>query len=147
MGVGCGEPVANEAPILDSVEAPFTVPLRAATYAIPVTLLFHDNDFEAVTRVRYRLPPNIDAIVDVPTPNPTRESARVTLLIRAADIGNENENELIPSAQSDRDNAAGREETHDAPKGRRNRTRLLQISVVDARGAESLPQPRALRLD
>jgi len=83
-GVGCTTPSANDAPIIDSVEAPLVVSARNGTYAIPVTILFHDLDGEVVTHVRYRLDPMIDTVVDIPMPNPTRESAELTLLIPAS---------------------------------------------------------------
>ena len=114
-GVACGEP-SNSAPIIDSVEAPLVVSERNGTYAIPVTVLFHDNDREAVTHVRYQLAPGIEGMVEVPAPNPTRESTVVTIVIPAS--------------------------THQD-----GRARMLQLSLIDGRGGESLPQSSPVTLD
>lgn len=83
FGAGCSES-ANDAPILDSVNAPLVVDAKDGTYAIPVTILFHDNDNEVVTHVRYRVGTKVDAMLDIPTPNPTRQSAEVTLVLPAS---------------------------------------------------------------
>src|ERR1044071_5055843 len=81
--VGCADSV-NDAPIIDSVEAPLVVTERNGAYAIPVTVLFHDNDGEAVTHLRYQLAPGVEGTIDVPAPNPTRESTVVTIVIPAS---------------------------------------------------------------
>lgn len=84
FGTGCSQAIANEAPILDSVDAPLVVDAKDGSYAIPLTILFHDNDNEVVTHVRYRVGTTIDAVIDIPTPNPTRQSAEVTILLPAS---------------------------------------------------------------
>lgn len=84
FGVGCSGPIANDAPILDSVDAPLAVDARDGTYAIPMTILFHDNDHETVTHVRVRVGNKHDAMLDIPTPNPTRQSAEVTVVLPAS---------------------------------------------------------------
>ncbi|MBS2016278.1 MAG: hypothetical protein JST00_25570 [Deltaproteobacteria bacterium] len=84
FAAGCSTELANDAPILDSVDAPMTAVPQGCTYAIPMTILFHDNDHEVVTHVRYRVGTTIDAMVDIPTPNPTRQSAEITLVLPAA---------------------------------------------------------------
>jgi len=150
LAIGCGEASANDAPIIDSVEAPLVVKEKDGAYAIPVTLLFHDNDSEAVTRLHYRLPPNIDRIIDVPAPNPTRESAEITLVIPAADLDGD-----LPSTRSSRTDGSGNhvddaKEHDEAKQGRgksRARARALELSVVDYRGAESLPASSTVTLD
>jgi len=106
----------NDAPIIDSVEAPLVVSAQDGAYAVPVTVLFHDNDREAITHVHYQLAPGVEGTVEVPAPNPNRESTVVTIRIPA-------------SAHGD------------------GRTRALQLSVIDGRGAESLPQTSPLTLD
>ena len=78
---------ANDAPIIDSVEAPQVVRAQNGAYAVPVTVLFHDNDREAVTHVRYQLAPGVEGTVEVPAPNPGRESAVVTIMIPASAHG------------------------------------------------------------
>lgn len=107
---------ANDAPIIDSVEAPLAVSAQHGAYAVPVTVLFHDNDREAVTHVHYELAPGVEGTVEVPAPNPTRESTMITIMIPA-------------SAHGD------------------GRARSLRLSVIDGRGAESLPQISPLTLD
>ena len=61
--VACGDQSSNKAPIIDSVDAPLVVTPQDGMYSIPVTLLFHDNDGEAITRLHYRLPPNVDGMM------------------------------------------------------------------------------------
>ena len=144
LALACGDVTENDAPIIDSVEAPLVVKERGGAYAIPVTVLFHDNDGEAVTHVRYRLPPNIDGIIDVPAPNPTLESAEVTIVIRAADVDGDPQ-----TTRSHNDGNVDRDDD-DAKRDRdrpRSRVRSLQLSIVDYRGAESLPQSSTVTLD
>jgi hypothetical protein len=114
--IACSAETANDAPIIDSVEAPLVVTEQNGSYAIPVTVLFHDNDGEAVTHLRYQLAPGVEGTIDVPAPNPTRESTVVTIVIPAS--------------------------THQD-----GRARMLQLSVIDGRGAESLPQGSPVTLD
>lgn len=149
FAIACSEPSANDAPIIDSVEAPRVVREKDGTYEIPVTLLFHDNDGEAITHLRYRLPPNIDGMIDVPAPNPTRESAQVTIIINAADLDGE-----VPSTRSrsegDEKDGVDAKEDDEAKHGRgksRSRARALELFVVDYRGAESLPASSTVTLD
>lgn len=115
VAIACGDP-SNSAPIIDSVEAPLVVTERNGAYAIPVTVLFHDNDREAVTQVRYQLAPGVEGMIEVPAPNPARESTVVTIVIPASTH-------------------------HDG------RARTLQLSLIDGRGAESLPQASPVTLD
>ena len=132
--LACGEQTANDAPIIDSVEAPLVVSERNGAYEIPVTLVFHDNDGEAVTRLHYRLPPNIDGMMDVPSPNPTHESAQLTIVIPVSALDATTDT----SVSAKRDDGKG--EHHDDARGRdkdRGHARAFQLSVVDGRGAES----------
>ena len=152
--VACGDQTANDAPIIDSVEAPLVVSAKNGEYVIPVTVLFHDNDGEAITRLRYRLPPNIDGMVDLPEPNPTRESALVTIVIQAAalegntalstrvdDLGDDGKD-----GNDDRGGSAegGRDRSRDDA---RHKPRSLQLSIVDGRGAESSPTSSTVTLN
>lgn len=135
VAFACGATMANDPPIIDSVEAPLVVAEQNDIYAIPVTLVFHDNDGEAVTHLHYRLLPNIDGIVDVPAPNPTRQSAEVTVVIRAAEL----DGDIAPTrSRTGRDDRGEGEDEREKGKPR-SRTRTLQLSIVDDRGAESLP--------
>lgn len=155
--VACAVESPNDAPIIDSVEAPLAVTAVNGTYRIPVTVLFHDLNGEAVTRVRYRLPPTIDGFVDVTSPNPTRESAQVIIVIPAAALDDDAES-TADSTIALRDDGDGRGEGRDddkraddevkrPPHGKgRGRTRSLQLSIVDGRGAESLPQSSTVTL-
>ena len=153
--VACAAESPNDAPIIDSVEAPLLVSASNGTYRIPVTVLFHDLNGEAVTRVRYRLPPNIDGFVDVTSPNPTRESAQVIIVIPAAALDSDAESAAdgTIALRDDRDGRSDdkRAEDDDKREGSRSkgrvRTRALQLSIVDGRGAESLPQSRTVTLD
>jgi hypothetical protein len=151
FATGCGDVTENSPPIIDTVEAPLVVSEHDGAYAIPVTVLFHDNDGEAVTHLRYRLPPNIDGMIDVPAPNPTRESAAVTIIVRADDLDGE-----VPTTRSqstsDDDGRTGNDarsegETKRGRDRSRSRPRVLQLSIIDYRGAESLPQSSSVTLD
>ncbi len=79
---GCASPT-NDAPILDYVDSPLVVTAEHGSYTIPVSVGYHDNHSDVVTRVRYRLRPSIDEIVDIKTPIPTCETADVVLVIPA----------------------------------------------------------------
>jgi hypothetical protein len=145
--LACGAQTSNDAPIIDSVEAPLVVKEQNGSYTIPISLLFHDNDGEAITRLRYRLPPNIDGMVDVPAANPSRESAEVIIVIKAADLdGNTSDDVSVRGANQD----DARQAKDDREHGRghdRNRARALQLTVVDGRGAESRPMTSTVTLD
>jgi len=148
--VACGDQSSNAAPIIDSVDAPLVVSEQNGSYAIPITVLFHDNDGEAITRIHYRLPPNVDGMIDVPVPNPNVESAQLTIVIKASDLDgtpandvsvkgqNQTDDPHIAQAQDDRDHGRGED---------RNRTRALELRIVDGRGAESLPLSSTVTLD
>lgn len=147
--VACGDQTANDAPIIDSVDAPVVVTAQKdGSYAIPVTVLFHDNDGEAITRLHYRLPPDIDGMIDVPEPNPTRESALVTIVISAAALaGNTPLSTRADDHASDgRDSSAegGRDRSRDDA---RHQPRSLQLTIVDGRGAESLAASSTVTLN
>lgn len=147
---GCGQPMENDAPIIDSVEAPLQVREYEGTYTIPIALLFHDNDIEAVTHVRYRFPPNIDGMIGVPAANPTKESARLTIVINAADLdGDDGKGGTVPGLTSNgekrEDDAKRQSEGGTRTRGRGKRT--LELSIIDGRGAESRPQSSVVTLD
>ena len=142
--VACGDQTANDAPIIDSVDAPLVVTERDGAYAIPVTVLFHDNDGEAITRLRYRLPPDIDGMVDVPAPNPTKESALVTIVIPASAL--EGNTALSTRVDEHGNDERGKSADRDRQAGRRQ-PRSLQLTIVDGRGAESLPTTSTVTLD
>ena len=152
--VACGDESSNAAPIIDSVDAPPVVAEQNGTYTIAVTMLFHDNDGEAITRVHYTLPPNIDGVVDVPRPNPDAQSAEVMIVIKAADLdGTPAQNVAVkgqppaPDSQAAQD-AAKAEDDREHGRGQdRNRARALELRIVDGRGAESLPLSSTVTLD
>jgi hypothetical protein len=151
LAVACGDTTENDAPIIDSVEAPLVVKEIDGAYAIPVTVLFHDNDGEAVTHLRYRLPPNIEGIIDVPSPNPSLESAVITIVIRAKDVDADQPTTRSQSGHGDDDKndksgKDGDDDKHGSARPR-SRARALQLSIVDYRGAESLPQSSTVTLD
>ena len=152
--VACGDQSANAAPIIDSVDAPLVVTEQNGTYAIPVTVLFHDNDGEAITRLHYRLPPNVDGMIDVPVPNPNVESTQLTIVIKASDLDGapahdvsvkgENQTEDSHAAQA----AAQAQDDREHGRGKdRNRARALELRIVDGRGLESLPLSSTVTLN
>lgn len=152
--IACGDQGSNAAPIIDSVDAPPVVTEQNGTYAIPITVLFHDNDGEAITRVHYRLPPNVDGMVDVPVVNPDIESAQVTIVIKASDLDGTPANAVSVKDQNQADDpraaAAAAQAQDDRDHGRgqdRNRARALELRIVDGRGAESLPLSSTVTLD
>jgi hypothetical protein len=91
--VGCASP-SNDAPIIDYVDSPLVVTAEHGSYTIPVSLGFHDNDSEVVTRVHYRLPPSIDEIIEIKTPIPTSQSADVVIVIPAPMPGSSDVHQL-----------------------------------------------------
>lgn len=132
--VACSAEAVNAAPIIDSVDSPLVVKERDGVYEIPITILFHDSDSEAVTGLRYRLsPPDVSGTVDVSPPNPTRQSAHVTIVLPV---------EVLVSDSLDKDRK------DDKKHGKGNaEPRTLEITVVDSRGAESLAAYRPITLD
>ena len=80
LAIGCAAQ-GNDAPILDFVDSPIVVSAGNGEYRVPITIGFHDNDSDLVTRVHYRLPPSIDEIVEITTPIPTRQTADVVLVL------------------------------------------------------------------
>src|SRR5688572_30638866 len=86
FGAACSDGPQNDAPIIDFVDSPLVVSAENGTYAIPMTIGFHDNNGEVVTHVRYRALPAFDSIVEIHAPLPTRESAFVTLELPALDL-------------------------------------------------------------
>jgi len=147
--VACADSV-NDAPIIDSVEAPLVVRERNGAFAIPVTVLFHDNDSEAITHVRYRLrgeaAREVEGIVDVPAPNPTLESAQVTIVIPASEL--EDDSTTIAGYNNDDERGAkmSDEAKRDHARNKGRGRRALQLIIVDGRGAESLPQSSTVTL-
>ena len=146
--VACADSV-NDAPIIDSVEAPLVVSERNGTYSIPVTVLFHDNDSEAITQVRYRLAGDtardVEGILDVPAPNRTLESAQLTIVIPSSEL--EDDSTTIAGYKDDErgpkmSDEAKRERARNRGRGRR----ALQLIIIDGRGAESLPQSSTVTL-
>ncbi len=114
--VACnGDEETNRAPIIDSVESPETVLERSGSYEIPILVLFHDNDREAITHLRYRLKgTKVEGMVELPAPNPTRESAEVRIVLsKAACAGGGN--------------------------GKGSSKHNLEITLIDSRGSESHP--------
>lgn len=95
FSIGCGAGTApNDAPILDNVESPLVVAEEHGVYRVPVTVFFHDHDREVITHVRYRMVPSLDRVIAIEVPNPTRESAEVTLEIPAAACGDKDTHAL-----------------------------------------------------
>ena len=150
LALACGDVTVNDAPIIDSVEAPLVVTAKNGSYAIPVTVLFHDNDGEAITRLHYRIVPDIDGMVDVPAPNPTRESALVTIVIPASALdsnGTTLTTRVDDRGADGRGGNAGSGDRDGSREARRHQPRSLQLSIVDGRGAESLPTSSNVTLD
>jgi hypothetical protein len=148
--VACGDQSSNAAPIIDSVDAPLVVSEQNGAYAIPITVLFHDNDGEAITRIHYRLPPNVDGMIDVPVPNPNVESAQLTIVIKASDLDGTPANDVSVKGENQAADAHAAQAQDDRDHGRgadRNRARALELRIVDGRGAESLPLSSTVTLD
>jgi hypothetical protein len=147
--IACSAQTDNERPIIDSVNAPLRVSEQNGAYAIPVTLLFHDNDGEAITRLHYKLPPNVDATMDVPAPNPNSQSTQVTIVIPVAALDGTPDDTALNAKHDDGKTVGSKKDDSDV--AHQPRTHLgtygLQISVVDGRGAESVVFPSSVTLD
>jgi hypothetical protein len=147
--VACTNSSTNDAPVIDSVEAPLVVSEQNGAYTIPVTVLFHDVDRDVITHVRYRLGPTIEGTIDVPSANPTRESAVVAIVIAQTALDEEAEQTTLTSADgkrppTDTDRAATGGQGR---AGGRGQVRTLQLSILDGRGAESRTQSSTVTLD
>lgn len=147
--VACSGETANDAPIIDSIESPVVARANDGSYAITVGVFFHDNDGEAVTRLHYRLLPDIDGFVDLPEANPTRQSTLVTLVIPAAALeGNQALSTRADDRGSDGHGSSSNGAGHDRPRDdSRRQPRTLQLMIVDGRGAESLPTSSTVTLN
>lgn len=116
FSVACTSETSNDAPILDYVDSPLVVTAENGSYAIPLTIGFHDNNGEVVTHVRARsIAPSFDEIIEIRNSLPTRETAALTLVLPAS----------VPISEANRQ---------------------LEITIIDGRGAESLPLPRTITL-
>lgn len=138
LAFGCSAPQVNDVPIIDSVEAPAVVQAKNGNYEIPILITFHDNDREAVTHVRYRLEGTpAEGMIDVPMPNPQRESLWVTVVVAKEAC------EPL-SDKSDKSERSEKRSRRDPESGRQRRS--LELTLVDARGGESRPHPQLVEL-
>lgn len=73
----------NNAPVIDSVDAPTSVSAAEGLYHIPVTMLWSDPDGDAIAKVRYQIPEaKLDRSKDAPAGT---DSVGVKLDILASD--------------------------------------------------------------
>jgi hypothetical protein len=80
-------PVPNRAPVIDGVEASAEVAVSAGRYVTPVKVSFHDDDNDAVTKIRLRIPDgNYDETTTVQGAAPQAKSATLTMDFDAATV-------------------------------------------------------------
>lgn len=114
----CSDSPQNDPPIIDFVDSPQAVSAQHGSFAIPMTIGFHDHNGEVITHVHYRMAPSIEGTIEIETPLPTRESADITI--------------VLPASL--------------ATSGATAERRELEITIIDGRGAPSLPLTREVRL-
>lgn len=108
-------PPENRPPVIDGVDAPPQVTLAATgNYEVPFKIAFHDDDKDAVTKIRVRVKDStVDITGSVSNPTPQAVAAQGAFAFQGT-----------------------------APKA----TYEMLMSVIDARGAESLPVVHAVTL-
>lgn len=108
-------PPQNRPPVIDGIDAPLQVSLAASgNYEVPFKVSFHDDDKDAVTKIRVRVKDSpVDITGAVSNPTPEAVAAQGAFAFQGS-----------------------------APKA----TYEMQMSVIDARGAESLPIVHAVTL-
>ena len=108
-------PPENHPPVIDGVDAPLQVSLAATgNYEVPFKVSFHDDDKDAITKIRVRVKDStVDITGAVSNPTPEAVAAQGAFAFQGS-----------------------------APKA----TYEMQMSVIDARGAESLAVVQAITL-
>jgi hypothetical protein len=80
-------PVPNRPPVIDGVEASAEVAASGGRYVTPVKVSFHDDDNDAVTKIRLRIPDgNYDESTLVQNAAPQAKSATLTMDFDAATV-------------------------------------------------------------
>lgn len=91
--VACGgesegtAPVPNRPPVVDAVDASAEVAASGGRYVTPVKVSFHDDDNDAVTRIRLRIPKGgYDESTVIQGAVPQAKSATLTMDFDAATV-------------------------------------------------------------
>ena len=91
--VACGgdaegtAPVPNRPPVVDAVDASAEVAASGGRYVTPVKVSFHDDDNDAVTRIRLRVPNGgFDESTVIQGAVPQAKSATLTMSFDAATV-------------------------------------------------------------
>lgn len=80
-------PVPNRPPVVDAVEASAEVAASGGRYVAPVKVTFRDDDNDAVTKIRLRIPDgNYDETTDIQGAVPQAKSATLTMDFDAATV-------------------------------------------------------------
>jgi hypothetical protein len=80
-------PVPNRPPVVDGVEASAEVAASGGRYVTPVKVTFHDDDNDAVTKIRLRIPDgNYDETTTIQGAVPQAKSATLTMDFDAATV-------------------------------------------------------------
>lgn len=80
-------PVPNRAPVVDGVDASAEVAVSAGRYATPLKVSFHDDDNDAVTKMRLRIPDGgYDETTAIQGAVPEAKSATLTMDFDAATV-------------------------------------------------------------
>lgn len=79
--------MANRAPVVDAVDASAEVAKSNGRYATPVKVSFHDDDNDAVTKIRLRIPDGrYDETTSIQGAVPQAKSATLTMDFDAATV-------------------------------------------------------------
>lgn len=80
-------PQANRPPVVDAVDASAEVAVSNGRYATPVKVSFHDDDNDAVTKIRLRIPDgSYDQTTNIQGAVPQAKSATLTMDFDAATV-------------------------------------------------------------
>lgn len=80
-------PLPNRAPVVDAVDASAEVAASNGRYVTPLKVSFHDDDNDAVTKIRLRVPSGgYDATTNIQGAVPQAKSATLTMDFDAATV-------------------------------------------------------------
>lgn len=75
---------SNNPPVIDSVDAPASVTAADGAFTVPITILAHDDDKDAITAIHYKIPAGeIDETEQLK--NTSTDAAGVKLTLMVAD--------------------------------------------------------------
>ena len=78
-------PAANQAPVVDGVDAPSSLTATNGVYETQVHVSYHDDDDDTVSQVRLQIPAgHFDQTTPIQQATPANHAATITLQLQAA---------------------------------------------------------------